>query len=1049
MSVKSKLVTSFFIIIILFTIAGVVGFNSLNNIHNSVNAISSKNIPQKNIISQSVLTMEKAISNLKTYVMSYEESAILVNNIHSDLDILRSYLEILRNGEKKSGKTVVPKLNGENLKLISDVINDVEKIKTIMEECVSVHRLKVDLHFELYSKIYDVEIYFYRLSNKDFSTNFKDWYKEHKIKNKKIQKYIDEFAKAYDKMDLEKQKRYSTKVIKTAARTLDMIEESERVNFKLLMDRANSISKRLQKVEKDIQNEFIASQEQISQIFSRTFIFNILVIIATITGSIIIATYISKNLIGSLNSFQKSLVKFFKFINNETKEIELIDISSKDEFGQMALVLNKNIETSSKLHREIAELLEFIDKNVISSEIDSEGIITNVSEALCRITGYGKNELVGKPHTLLIDKNNESNSFDKMFEIIKSGKVFKGEIKNLRKDGSSFWVNIIASPKYDKEGSFSGYTALKHDINTQKEIEELKANLEIKVKERTAQLEQEKEKAQAATVAKGEFLANMSHEIRTPLNAVLGFLALLKERISDEKSISYLNVIDRSSNTLLGIINDILDFSKIESKKLKIEYIDFAPREEFEILAELFNAKCAQKNITFKLNLVNLPECLKSDLLRIKQVISNLLSNAVKFTPENKSISLHIEYMDTRVHVSVKDEGIGIAEDKIALIFEDFTQADDSTSRKYGGSGLGLAISSKLVSLLGGELKVKSKIDRGSEFYFSFPAKVCKQTSGKIDNRLDEETYTGKKILLVEDNLDNQMLMKEILKKLEVDFDVAGDGIEAVEAFKKNSYDAILMDKNMPNMDGIEATKHILEHEKRNDLPHTPVIALTANALSGDKEEFMDAGMDDYLTKPVDIKKLQKTLSKFICTKTIEEEKTEDNLPEFKTLDKKYALNLVMGMETVFLQVLKGLVKYKDIKLEALEDEEFQRTMHTLKGLTASAGALKLRELAKEMEKTLNRELIPLFTTKLNETIEEIEQKLPAEDIEKKGIDKETRDELFGKLKEAVHTKRAKNCKPVIEELEKYSLTPEDEKLFVDIKKLTSKFKFKEALELF
>ena len=371
------------------------------------------------------------------------------------------------------------------------------------------------------------------------------------------------------------------------------------------------------------------------------------------------------------------------------------------------------------------------------------------------------------------------------------------------------------------------------------------------------------EKLQQSNNNKSEFLANMSHEIRTPLNAILGFVNLLKKENVGRKSLEYVNIIDSSSKSLLQIIEDILDFSKIESGKLDIDKIDFNTKKEFEIITYLFNARAEEKNIILSLNLDDtIPQMINTDPFRIKQIISNLLSNAIKFTDSGKKIDVNISYKEKSLSVSVKDEGKGIAEKKLTQIFESFRQEDTSTTREYGGTGLGLSISSELVKLLGGELQVRSKLGDGSEFYFSIPAEIAHDTTMGLETP-HEINLEGKKILLVEDNKTNQMFMKIVLKELKVEFDIANDGLESIEAFKANKYDVILMDENMPNMNGTEATKHILKIEKEKNLTHTPIIALTANAIKGDRRKFLEAGMDEYLTKPLDTNKLTELLNRF------------------------------------------------------------------------------------------------------------------------------------------------------------------------------------------
>jgi len=385
----------------------------------------------------------------------------------------------------------------------------------------------------------------------------------------------------------------------------------------------------------------------------------------------------------------------------------------------------------------------------------------------------------------------------------------------------------------------------------------LKANVKLK---------EAKQKAEESDKAKSVFLANMSHEIRTPLNAILGFVSLLrKENEGRERSINYINIVESSSKTLLNTIEDILDFSKIESGKLSIDLIDFNLKEELEVITSLFDAKSSEKDLTLIITFEdNLPKVINSDPHRIKQIVSNLLSNAIKFTQAHKSIEINIGFEDKYLKISVRDEGKGIAKDKLALIFEPFSQEDNSTTREFGGTGLGLSISNELIRLLGGDkLKIKSELDVGSEFYFEIPVQIIDSISSPI-KEIENIKFMGKKLLVVEDNKSNQLFMSILLDELEIDCDIANDGVEATKIFKLNKYDAILMDENMPNMSGIEATQYIINYEQENNLLHTPIIALTANAIQGDRERFLNAGMDEYMTKPLEKTTLIKMLSIFL-----------------------------------------------------------------------------------------------------------------------------------------------------------------------------------------
>jgi len=349
---------------------------------------------------------------------------------------------------------------------------------------------------------------------------------------------------------------------------------------------------------------------------------------------------------------------------------------------------------------------------------------------------------------------------------------------------------------------------------------------------------------------------------------MLGFVDIIYEKEDKVENKKYLEIIKKSGKNLLTIINDILDFSKIESGKLRIEKIEFNPKEEFGIIVSLFSAKASEKNVSLSINMHNLDYYIISDPVRIKQVISNLVSNAIKFTSPGKKVICNINYNKhtQKLYIEVIDEGVGIEKSKLKSIFKPFSQADTSTTRKYGGTGLGLTISKKLVELLGGELKVDSEIEVGSKFYFSIPAKKTELISKQIQEKSEKKEMLNIKfksnILIVEDNKANQMFLKVVLNSLGIkDIDIANDGIEAIQKVKEKKYDLIFMDENMPNMNGIEASKKIKELGI-----NTPIIAVTANALSGDKERFLEV-MEGYIPKPIDKDKLVEVLNKYLIFK--------------------------------------------------------------------------------------------------------------------------------------------------------------------------------------
>jgi len=583
------------------------------------------------------------------------------------------------------------------------------------------------------------------------------------------------------------------------------------------------------------------------------------------------ALIMQKNIEG-YNTLQHELKKAY-IQNKESIKNKHLQIRKKIKYSQTIIILSLIsliilihllLVSEGEYIKEQKRLQEIIDKNIISSTTDLEGIITSASEAYCNISGYTREELVDQPHSIIRHPDMPEKAFKDMWDTIKAGKVWKGNVKNLKKNGDYYWVYAVIEPIFNSSGDIDSYFAIRVDITDKISLGELTEVQEEKINLAVSDIKSQKNKLSKALKAKSEFLANMSHEIRTPLNAIVGFVDILSEKIKDKENKEYLDIINNSSHHLLGIINDILDFSKLESGKLNIDKVDFSPKDEFNNTINLFAAKASAKNISLKIIVDDkLPKIIKTDPLRVKQVVSNLLSNAIKFTQESGNIIVKIGYRKNSLYLSVKDDGKGISKNKLSHIFNAFSQEDSSTTREYGGTGLGLSISNELVKVLGGELKVKSEIDKGSEFYFTIPAVVGEDVIQMTDKKKNI-TFENKKVLLVEDNTANQMFMKVIFKKLKLAFDVANDGVEAVEIFQKNRYDIILMDENMPNKNGIQATKEILEYEKENNLSHTPIIALTANALKGDREKFLNAGMDEYLSKPVDKNRLALVLEEFL-----------------------------------------------------------------------------------------------------------------------------------------------------------------------------------------
>jgi len=417
------------------------------------------------------------------------------------------------------------------------------------------------------------------------------------------------------------------------------------------------------------------------------------------------------------------------------------------------------------------------------------------------------------------------------------------------------------------------HKALSHLIQeTSNELKEANDNLEKIVQEKTKALENKIEELEHASQVKSEFLASMSHEIRTPLNAMLGFVDILKAGEKDKQRQKRFSIIKNSGASLLTIINDILDFSKIESGKMLLERRKFYTKNPFKDVSQLFYEKAKENGIELKIHFSQeLPRYFVGDIVRIKQVAGNLLSNAIKFTQKNGEINIYLEFDSATNELTfcVKDTGVGIDENNLKKIFESFTQEDSTTTRKYGGTGLGLSISKALIDAMEGHISVESTLGEGSKFSFTLPTlEVDSIESASNEDvplkKVDLNKQLEAKVLLVEDNKTNQLLMNILLSDLGLDIDLAENGLEAVEKFKNNKYDLILMDENMPKMSGIEATSIILDLEKQSNLTHTPIVALTANALATDRAKFLAAGMDEFVTKPIDNEIFIRVLHSFL-----------------------------------------------------------------------------------------------------------------------------------------------------------------------------------------
>jgi PAS domain S-box-containing protein len=744
---------------------------------------------------------------------------------------------------------------------------------------------------------------------------------------------------------------------------------------------------------------------------------------------------------------------------------------ASNELESLSRIVSNLVQEREKQRIQLDNLKHALDEHAIVSITNTAGDITYANDRFCQISGYVREELIGRNHRMLKSGRHGPEVFEHLWESIVAGEVWHGEICNRKKNGDEYWVSATIVPFLDEFGLPFEYIAIRTDITARKLAESQLAEqlhfsrqlmdaipvpiyykdtqgcylgcnhsfaetfgindipawigstvfelLPIEVAQFHDQRDRElylrparqtyevkgmrvggeersyvyhkasltrpdgsvsgligviidltdrhrweselikaRDAAEAANRAKSDFLANMSHEIRTPMNGIIGMTDLTLDTQLDDEQREYLQIVKSSAGSLLTVINDILDFSKIEAGKMLIEKISFDLRRMVAETLKTLTMRAHQKGLEMVCDIAgDVPVRVIGDPGRVRQILLNLVGNSIKFTEHGEIVvRVGMETLTENsavVKIAVRDTGIGIPQEKQAHIFEAFAQEDSSTTRKYGGTGLGLTISNRLVELMGGSMDVESVANVGSTFFFTLALGIDSSSESRpTENPEAPDIRRRLDVLLVEDNVINQQLAIRLLEKWGHRVTLAVNGQEALDMTEVKHFDAVLMDMQMPVMGGIEATQRLRTRETERGLSRHFIIAMTANAMQGDREACLEAGMDDYLAKPIKATDLVAKLSAVVVTSVVE----SAILPTASaTFDYASALG---NMDAEIIEIiLPAFLEHYQKELNELEQalvagnaDAAHRHAHALKGTLAAFGAAPAQRRAAEIE---------------------------------------------------------------------------------------------------
>lgn len=609
-------------------------------------------------------------------------------------------------------------------------------------------------------------------------------------------------------------------------------------------------------------------------------------------------------------------------------------------------------------------------------EVDNDGIVLKASDLFCEMVGYQREELEGiNPEKLLLPpkyqpvlKEHSASRLQGVSDVY--------EIQIRRKDGELVWLQVSGAPFFGMDGKVKGSIGLHHDITEKKHMHE--------------DLVAAKIRAEEAQKAEKEFLAHMSHEIRTPLNAIIGMSHLLYDTKPTNQQKVYLDTLRNAATILHRLINDILDFSKIEAGAIEVSREPFDLKGMVTAMQQTFEVKLETSEVRFICKFdPQIEYMVIGDELLLQRVLLNLIGNATKFT-EFGSITLEVTLEeqfsnDLLISFKVRDTGIGIAEDKLDYIFQDFKQADRSTSIKYGGTGLGLAITKQLVDLMEGLIFVESEVGKGTCFTVELPFKytdVKPSISGK--NVVNEGNLSkNSTVLIVEDNEMNRAYIGGLLRKWGVKFELAKDGVEALDKTKSDIYDLIIMDIRMPRMNGYDATINIRSQES-NKNQHTPIVALTASAMESEKSKALEIGMNDFLTKPFAPDQLKKLLSDYLPLNQFEEIEDVEQEVYHHELDIKYLKSFyeddyesALEMFEMFLDQIVPEIKEMSPLIETESWSQLRALVHKVKPTFSMVGITGMTEKCSKIEGLLDAGKTAVAKPLVYEVLEAYEKYLP------------------------------------------------------------------------